>query len=249
MAETQLTFKRYEKKYLLSPEQYRALRASLEGRIRPDQFAHSTVCSIYFDDERFSLIRHSLDGPVYKEKLRLRSYNVPDENGEVFIELKKKFKGIVYKRRVAMTNRQAVAYLAGLAPAPEPGQITHEIDFFLRSHQLRPRAFIACDRSAYVAVDNDELRVTFDENLRWREDRLDLCAGSDGQLMLRPGEVLMELKIPNAAPMWLARLLSELRIFPTSFSKYGTCFRDQLLQEYFFDTEPQETESGVISFV
>ncbi len=251
MAETQLTFKRYEKKYLLSPEQYRALRASLEGRIRPDQFAHSTVCSIYFDDEQFSLIRHSLDRPVYKEKLRLRSYNVPDEDGEVFIELKKKYKGIVYKRRVAMTNRQAMAWLEGRAPAPEPGQITREIDFFLKSHRLQPRAFIACDRSAYVAVENSELRVTFDENLRWREDRLNLPAGSDGMPMLRPGEVLMELKIPEAAPMWLARLLSELRIFPTSFSKYGTCFKDQLLREYFFDTEPQEseTESGVISFV
>ena len=237
MADTKLTFKRYEKKYLLSPEQYRALREGLEGRIRPDEFAHSTVCSIYFDDERFSLIRHSLDRPVYKEKLRLRSYNVPDEDGEVFVELKKKYKGIVYKRRVAMTNRQAVAYLEGRAPAPEPGQITREIDFFLKTHQLRPRAFIACDRSAYVAVDNEELRVTFDENLRWREDRLSLPSGSDGLPMLRPGEVLMELKIPNAAPLWLARLLSELRIFPTSFSKYGSAYRGHILQEIFEVTQ------------
>lgn len=233
MGETRLTFKRLEKKYLLSREQYEKLRRALEGRIEPDQYFQSTVCSIYYDTDDYALIRHSIEAPVYKEKLRLRSYNVPDEDGTVFIELKKKFNGMVYKRRVAMSAKEAASYLAGEAPPPERSQMTREIDWFLHENSVKPKVFIACDRSAFVAVDNPELRITFDENLRWRESDLDLTHGSAGEPLLENGEVLMEIKIPGTAPLWLAHTLSELSLFPTSFSKYGTCYKTHILSEYF----------------
>ncbi len=233
MGETKLTFKRLEKKYLLSPQQYAAVRRALEGRIRPDEYPKSTVCSLYYDTADFALIRHSIEAPVYKEKLRVRSYNVPGPDDTVFIELKKKFKGMVYKRRVAMSAARAAAYLAGEAPPPENSQMTREIDWFLHENAVAPRAVIACDRSAYVCVEDSELRITFDENLRWREDELDLRCGSRGENLLEPGWVLMEIKIPGTAPLWLAHLLSELSLFPTSFSKYGTCYKNHLLREYF----------------
>lgn len=239
-AETQLTFKRYEKKYLLSPEQYKTLRLELDRHIMPDQYFQSTVCSVYYDSNSYALIRHSLERPVYKEKLRLRSYNVPGPEDTVFVELKKKYKGIVYKRRVAMGAQEAEDYLALRRAAPEDSQITREIDFFLRENPVAPKVFIACDRSAYVAKDDPELRITFDENLRWRETALSLTAGSEGQPLLEPGQVLMEIKIPGAAPLWLARILSDLALFPTGFSKYGTCYRNEILKNYF---------NGVISCV
>lgn len=232
MKDTVLTFKRYEKKYLLTAEKYARLMERLEEYIKPDRFHKSTVCSIYYDTENFELIRHSIEKPVYKEKLRLRSYNVPGPEGEVFVELKKKFKGIVYKRRVTMTASQAAAYLAGESPAPMDTQTTRELDWVLKSYALRPRIFIACDRLAYTAVDDEELRITFDHDIRWRDTELDLTLGSYGEPVLKDGQVLMEIKIPGAAPMWLAHMLSQLEIYPQSFSKYGTCYKNELIDKY-----------------
>ena len=233
MGETKLTFERYEKKYLLSREQYEKLFRALEGRIVPDQYHKSTVCSLYYDTDDYALIRRSLDAPVYKEKLRLRSYSVPDADGEVFVELKKKYQGMVYKRRIAMRAREATAYLAGEAPAPENSQMTRELDWFLRSNRVSPKAYIACDRTAWVAKEQPELRITFDENLRWRVNDLDLTRGSAGESLIAPGEVLMEIKIPGTSPMWLARLLSDQGIFPRSFSKYGSCYQNEILNDFF----------------
>ena len=233
MQETILTFKRYEKKYLLSARKFELLWERLREHLVPDLFHRSTVCSIYYDSDDFSLIRHSLEKPVYKEKLRLRSYNVPGPDGEVFVELKKKYKGVVYKRRVRMSAVEAERYLAGQSRPPEEGQILREIDFFLQTHEVSPKAFIACEREAWVDREEPELRITSDRKLRWRDTDLHLTAGSGGEPLLPDGEVLMEIKIPGAAPLWLAHLLSELEIFPTSFSKYGTCYRQDLLEKYF----------------
>ena len=233
MQETILTFKRYEKKYLLSAKKAELLWEQLREHLVPDRFHRSTVCSIYYDSDDFSLIRHSLERPVYKEKLRLRSYNVPAPDGEVFVELKKKFKGVVYKRRVRMGAAEAEAYLAGQSRPAEDGQILREIDFFLQTHEVSPKVYIACEREAWVDREEPELRITFDRNLRWRDTDLHLSAGSEGEPLLPNGEVLMEIKIPEAAPLWLAHLLSDLEIFPTSFSKYGTCYRQDLLEKYF----------------
>lgn len=232
MQETILTFKRYEKKYLLSARQFELLWERMKDHLVPDYFFRSTVCSIYYDSDDFSLIRHSLEQPVYKEKLRLRSYNVPGPDDAVFVELKKKFRGVVYKRRVQLSAAEAEAYLAGQARPEEDGQILREIDFFLQSNCVSPKVFIACDREAWDDRDEPELRFTFDRNLRWRDTDLHLSSGSQGEALLAEGEVLMEIKIPDAAPLWLAHLLSELEIFPTSFSKYGTCYRTELLEKY-----------------
>ena len=231
MGDTKLSFKRYEKKYLLSARQYEHLRRELDPYIEPDEYFESTVCSVYYDNENYDLIRQSIEAPVYKEKLRLRSYNVPGEDDLVFVELKKKYRGVVYKRRVGMTNKQAMAYLAGRAPAPEESQMTREIDWFMKRNSPTPKAFIACDRQAYRAVADHELRVTFDENIRWRRTELDLSAGSHGELLIQPGQVLMEVKIPEAAPLWLARMFSEQALFPGSFSKYGVCYKENILKE------------------
>ena len=233
MKETKFTFQRYEKKYLLSREKVQALWQELAPLVEPDAFFQSTVCSVYYDWEDFRLIRHSLDKPVYKEKLRLRSYNVPGPEDPVFVELKKKYKGVVYKRRVAMPASQAEAWLAGETPAPDQGQISREIDWFLKTNSVSPRVLIACDRRAYVAKEDTELRITFDSSIRWRETDLSLTAGDRGQELLSDGQVLMEIKLPEAAPLWLAHMLSRLEIFPRGFSKYGQCYQKELLEKYF----------------
>lgn len=232
MRDTKLTFKRYEKKYLLTQEKYGQLRETLDGRIEPDEYYSSTVCSIYYDTDDYSLIRHSIEGPVYKEKLRVRSYNVPAPEDTVFVELKKKFKGIVYKRRAAMSAAEAAQYLAGKAAAPADSQMIREINWFLQQYLPAPKVLIACDRLAFRAKDARELRITFDRDIRWRDTELELTMGSHGRPLLAEEQVLMEVKIPGAAPLWLARLLSDLEIYPVSFSKYGTCYKENVLEKY-----------------
>ena len=234
MNETKLTFKRTEKKYLLSAESYEAFWQRIGERMEPDEYPRSTVCSIYYDTDDYRLIRHSIEGPVYKEKLRLRSYNVPGEDDPVFVELKKKFKGVVYKRRVCLPAHEAEAWLDRGEHPRQDGQMIREIDWFLHSIQPKAKVYLACDRDAWRAIEDGELRITFDRNIRWREKDLRLEEGDGGEALLRPGQVLMEIKTPTAAPLWLAHALSELKIFPTSFSKYGTCYKDHILHEYIF---------------
>lgn len=233
MKETQLSFKRYEKKYLLSREKYGELWPQLEPRLMPDEFFQSTVLSLYYDWDDFRLIRSSIEQPVYKEKLRLRSYDVPGDEGEVFVELKKKYKGIVYKRRVRMTERQAEEYLAGRRASPTNDQISREIDWFLKTNPVQPKVLIACDRKAYVGREEPGLRLTFDSSIRWRDTQLRLTDGDHGQELLEDGQVLLEIKMPESAPLWLAELLSRLEIFPRSFSKYGQCYKNELIEKYF----------------
>jgi len=227
-AETQYCFARTEKKYLLTGAQYRAFLRTAKPHLRPDAYSHYDICSLYCDTDDYALIRASLEKPVYKEKLRLRSYGVPKDGDRVFLELKKKFDGVVYKRRVDMTAAEAARYLAGEAPVRE-SQIQREIDWLCRSHPLKPKVLIAYSREAYSGTEDDQLRVTFDTDIRARSTRLDLRAGDQGSALLPEDRVLMEIKFPGTAPLWLARLLSEEQIFPASFSKYGTYYQQIIL--------------------
>ncbi len=232
MKETIYSFKRYEKKYLLTPEACGRLMERLAPHLVPDAYHRSTVRSIYYDWDDYRLIRHSLDKPLYKEKLRLRSYKRPTPESEVFVELKKKYKGVVYKRRVASTEEAAMRWLARETPPPKDSQMAREIDWFLHENSPKPKVLIACDRTAWVDREDPNLRVTFDEAIRWRGDDLLLSHGSAGELLLPDGEILMELKLPEAAPLWLAHLLGEEQIYPTGFSKYGVCYRKNLLHSF-----------------
>lgn len=232
MKDTQLTLKRYEKKYLLSAGQWEALWPQLEPHLKPDLFFESIVRSLYYDSDNFALIRSSIEKPVYKEKLRVRSYGGSSTDGAVFVELKKKFQGTVYKRRIRTTEEDAERWLCG-GHAPEDSQITREIDYLLKSRgPLSPKALIVCDRRAYAARDGSELRITFDRSIRWRGTELRFSAGDWGEELLEDGQRLMEIKMPGSAPLWLAQLLSKYSTFPTHFSKYGTCYSHHLIRAF-----------------
>lgn len=229
-AAIQSSFQRVEKKYFLTRHQYVALLEAASPYLRPDRYGRYTICSVYYDTEDYRLIRASLEKPVYKEKLRLRSYGVPRDGDTVFVELKKKFNGIVGKRRVVMEAQQAVDYLSGAAVPDDKTQISREIDWFLQSYHPSPKAFIAYDREALSGIEEPSLRVTFDTGLRWRTTELDLRLGDHGAPLLAEERILMEIKLPGAAaPLWLSHLLSELEIYPGSFSKYGTCYSREIM--------------------
>jgi hypothetical protein len=221
-------FKRYEIKYILSGEQHGALAEFVKQYMRDDKFAKYTVGNVYYDTPDYFIIRQSLEKPLYKEKLRLRCYGGPSDRTDVFVELKKKYKGIVYKRRVIMSLEDARLYLNERIRPQEEGQIHKEINWFMSIYRPGPRMYVAYDRTALSGIDDPELRVTFDSNIRWRTAALDLAAGSQGERLLDDGRILMELKFRGAMPVWLSEKLSELGIYHTSFSKYGFCYQKML---------------------
>lgn len=225
MSELQSCFKRYEKKYLLTPAQYDAVKRGMASRMKPDAHPNYTICNIYYDTKNYDLIRASLEKPVYKEKLRLRSYGVPGSQSPAFAELKKKYDGVVYKRRVTLPAMDAARWLSGKRPG-DGSQISREIEWFLQFYRPEPKVYLAYDREAWAAADGGELRITFDTAIRVRSNDLDLRAGDHAVPLLSDGRILMEIKIPGAAPLWLARLLAENGIFPTSFSKYGSYYKE-----------------------
>lgn len=210
-------FKRYELKYVLTPTQYEAVLARAAAHLRPDEYGRTAIQSLYYDTDDFRLIRRSIEKPEYKEKLRLRSYGLAGADDRVFLELKKKCSGVVYKRRIETTPR---ALANG---ETNGGQIGREIDYFEKFYgDVSPKALLIYDREAYFG--EGDLRVTFDHNVRYRTEALTLGAGLYGAPLFSRGEVLMEIKTGAAIPLWLTKILSEERIYKTSFSKYGAAY-------------------------
>lgn len=225
----QNTFKRYELKYLITKKQKQIIQEAFGAYMKNDEYGRSTICNIYFDTLDSLLIRRSLEKPVYKEKLRVRSYGRATEDSEVFVELKKKYKSVVYKRRVNATEQEAMEYLCKGVPLPKQSQITEEIDYAFEFYKdLRPSVYLSYEREAFYGKEDRELRITFDENILWRNEEISLCAEVYGEPILKPGYALMEIKIAEAMPLWLVKLLSDNHIYKTSFSKYGCAYQEML---------------------
>ena len=220
-------FKRYEKKYLVSALTKKRLLAEMNKYMQPDEYPRSVISNIYYDNDENTLIRRSLDKPVFKEKFRLRSYCVPKDDTTVFLEIKRKYKGVVYKRRVGLTYKSAESFMHN-DTLPDTSrldfagkQILKEIEYFKAMYDPKPFAFVGYERVSLAGKDGLELRITFDDNIRTRNTDLRLSDGDYGQFLLDPGMCLMEIKAYGAYPMWLTRALSENKLYPVSFSKIG----------------------------
>lgn len=221
-------FKRTEKKYRLTYEKKTRLLEVISSHFAPDPHGKSTIISLYLDTPDRLLIRNSIDETVYKEKLRLRGYSTPSQDTNVFLEIKKKYKGVVYKRRVSMTYKDALCYI-NLGIKPTESQIMSEIDYAMNYYRHpKPSTLIAYEREAYFAQDCPNLRITFDTNIRYRNSDLLMEHGAAGDIIIPENTLLMEIKTDGAMPIWLSHALDSLGIFPTKFSKYGTAYYDSV---------------------
>lgn len=234
---SQSTFARTEKKYLLPAQKFHDLWEGLQAHMRRDVFGETTINSLYLDTPTFYLIRQSIEKPIYKEKFRIRGYgSISSADLSVFLEAKKKFKGIVYKRRVEMSLHEAMDYVeCGTRPYSlkrlEPDkrfvaeQMMREFEWARTYYKkLQPAMLISCNRSSFVGIDEPDLRITFDTSVLWRDYELRLNTPRDGYYLIDPDCALMEVKCPRAMPLWLASLLDDVDAFPQSFSKYGTAY-------------------------
>lgn len=239
-------FNRYENKYFLSQVQLDRVLKEVEQHMVPDQFNGDrntySISNIYFDTSDDYLIRTSLSRPSYKEKLRLRAYGIPDRNDIAFLEMKRKFNGLVNKRRTKIPLQEGYRFAAGggiVELSKEMNaQVIREISCMVRRYgSLEPKVMIAYDRLAYFEKSNPDLRISFDTNIRSRRCNLRLEEGNHGALLIPKGVWLMEIKTASAAPLWLTGLLAREDLYKRSFSKYGYEYQNHVQngkEEYYY---------------
>lgn len=222
-------FNRYENKFLINNAAFEQIQDELLHYMKPDDYNRQhdlyTISNIYFDTKNNTLIRKSMSKPKYKEKLRIRAYGIPELDSDVYFEIKKKFCGLVNKRRTRLKLHEAYEF-AGTGRKPEQKdcmnrQVMDEIEYLLKIYDLEPKLYLAYDRKALFCREDRSLRITFDTNIRTRRDDLRLESGDYGEALIENGQWLMEVKTQRSIPYWLSELLSRHGIYSTSFSKYG----------------------------
>ncbi len=234
------TFARKEIKFLLDMYQYEELMKVIGNYMNPDKYCvggkEYGIYNIYYDTPDDFLIRESLAKPYYKEKIRLRSYYSPaSPDSPVFLEIKKKIGGIVTKRRVLMTLAESDEYFA-TRHKPEirkyiTGQVFTELDAFLEHYPVQPKQYISYQREAFFGKDNKDFRLTFDRKITDRRYDLHLSEESYGNYIIGADQRLMEVKVSDSMPAWLVEKLSELKIYKTSFSKYGRAYMNYVREQ------------------
>ena len=226
----QTVFNRVEKKYLLTKLQAERLIKKINENIKPGEYPYSKICNIYFDTNNSELIRKSLDKPVYKEKIRLRSYGIPNRKDRVFLEIKKKYDGVVTKRRIALSLDEVYNYLENGKTPDTNKQIFNELDYCFKKYDLKPSMYISYERYSYSGKKDENFRITFDTNILSRDYDLKLDNGDYGLNLFGNDLYLMEVKALESMPLWFTRALSELKIYPISFSKYGKIYENKVLK-------------------
>lgn len=228
----QTTFKRYEIKYMLDRQQKQRLLLAMQPYMRLDSYGRTTIRNIYYDTDTYRLIRHSLEKPAYKEKLRIRSYQPAGPDDPVFVELKKKYDSVVYKRRLVLHEADAMDCFRRGLRLPVHSQIASEIDYFRRYYEtLHPTAFLTYEREAYYEPDGGDFRLTLDENILYRESNFSLGSDIYGLPLLADGYTLLEIKTSGGIPLWMCHAINDLHLFKTSFSKYGAAYQRMMTQK------------------
>ena len=216
----QMTFKRYELKYLLNKKEKEEILLAMKPHMKLDDYGRTVIRNIYFDTENFRLIRRSLEKPVYKEKLRIRSYKPVQITDPVFVEIKKKYKSVVYKRRLLLPEKTVMESFRTGEPLPVCSQIGDEIQYFREYYKnLQPSVFLSYEREAFHSLDGSDFRVTFDENILYRRNDISLGSEIYGHPLLGKQQTLMEIKTSGGIPLWMSETLTKHHLYKTSFSK------------------------------
>ncbi len=219
--------KRYELKYLLNSEQLTYFMNQISHYMKVDKYGLTSIASIYFDTPDYRLINKSIEKPKYKEKLRLRGYGLVTTDQPTFLEVKRKCEGIVYKRRIALLEKEAFELITN-KEAKEKTQISRELEAFMETYKcLEPKYMIIYDRLAYYQ-DNSDLRITIDMNPRYRTHDLNLHTSMDGTPLIENGGAILEVKVQHSIPLWLSEILTKGKIYQTSFSKVGTAHKEEM---------------------
>lgn len=227
-------FDRIEKKYIIDAAQMKKIVSVAQKNMKKDKYFKSEIFNIYFDTDNYDLIIKSIDNPDFKEKFRARSYGGYDK---VFLEIKTKLKGdenrVGYKRRVLITHNNYLKFVSGQKTALELAaekietdndlQIAKEVDYLVDYLKLKPKILVYYDRRSYVS--DDGLRITFDENLGFRDKDLNFRKKvRDKHYFNTKKNIIMEVKAHGVMPLWLVDVLSKNQVYPVRFSKIGKIY-------------------------
>lgn len=214
---------RFEIKYLLNKCDYNLLINKMKDFLVKDKYFKETIYNIYFDSDDYILINRSLDKPIYKEKIRMRSYDKTNDSTNIFLEIKKKYIKNSNKRRVVISYKDYLDYINyGIIPKCDK-QIMNEIDYCFKRYKLKPKIKILYDRLAYCLKGDDTFRITFDTNIRYSNDNMDF--NNDDNILFM-SDYIMEIKTFSGIPLWLNKILNNLDIYPTSYSKVGKIYEE-----------------------
>ena len=233
------TFKRYERKYMITAEKLERIMPTLLEHMELDPFCiggnEYRIYSIYYDTPNHDVIRQNSSKPVYKEKMRIRSYY--DRKGlddKVFMEIKKKSEGVGNKRRIKLRIREIEPFVnEGILPETKDylsTQVAKELQYFLKMNKVQPALYVQYDRLALFGKEDKNFRMTFDRNLRTRRSHFILGESEEDEFLLPENTYIMEIKILGAMPLWLTKLLSENELFSHGFSKYGARYKKEAEQ-------------------
>lgn len=217
-------FCRVEDKYPMTKKQAEEFVEAIREHVREDAYFRYTVHSVYYDSADCQLAVHSLMKPKYKMKLRLRCYGEADGDTPAFFETKKKYGDIVFKKRITLTENEALNYAENGVMHHVTGNTADEIDYLFRYYDLQPKVHISYDRECWSSISEQDVRITFDFNIRYRTDDLSLRENGSEQKLFDDDTVVMEVKAMDRYPMWLVRLLSERKLYKQSNSKYGKIY-------------------------
>jgi len=224
-------FRRREKKYLITGEQGAALQRLVSWYTAIDQQGEYLIQDLYYDTDNWDIISKSIEKPSFKEKLRLRFYGEYNSESQGFLEMKRKYEGIVYKRRIALPLSELKKRGVRETVSAVDSQISREISYFLLTNRVSEKIHIAYKRTAYTGIENKGLRITFDRDIVFHlcpmnnNNFSEFNPENDRQIqIIEQNQMLMEIKTADAIPLWLTRVLSENNIFPVTFSKFGVCY-------------------------
>jgi len=222
-------FRRCEKKYLITNEQGATLQRLITSYTAVDQQGEYLIRDLYYDTANWDIISKSIEKPSYKEKLRLRLYGEYTSESQGFLEMKRKYDDIVYKRRIAFPLDEFKDRCVREIISEVDSQISREISYFLQINPVSEKIHIAYKRTAYNGIEDKGLRITFDRNIVFHlcslnSNKFDEYNLDNNYQILDSNQMLMEIKTEGAIPLWLTCALSENNIFPVSFSKFGTCY-------------------------
>lgn len=230
------TFNRVEEKYIITTKIYNSIIKDIEEYMFFDEYSKNgkfyQICNIYYDTEDDNLIRTSMQKPRYKEKFRLRSYGIPSYDTKVFLEVKKKYRGIVNKRRTILTLREGYNFAnTGIIPEIKDymnTQVLKELKYSFDLYRLMPKVFISYERSALFGKEDSSFRVTFDKNIIGRREEIGLEYGIFGERIADKDIMIMEVKYSDRIPLWFTAILRKYSLEKTSFSKYGAEYNKYL---------------------
>ena len=236
-----LSFRRIEKKYIVTEEQKRALIAIISEYMDLDPFCKNEstyrIQNIYYDTPTNELISLSVRKPRYKQKLRARKYLGTQQ---YYLEIKKKCEGVVGKRRLSVTKEELDDFiLRGIKPKRESfidNHVIGEIEYLLSLYKVEPSTFISYERLGFFARDDHELRVTFDNKIHAKRNNFEWDQDDYEVDLLEEGLYVLEIKYIQNFPLWLVKALSKLKIYPHSFSKYGTEYLRRIKGEEDYET-------------